>query len=234
MEHTRKNPRSGMAAATMPTVLCAAFLVNGAMGASSSAEVLGGLRGQPPATRTLSSAEVQGRLRGRAPAEQAFSSAEVLEMLRRVGLTEEDVNPTDTPEPTETPVPESPVTSASGEASYSGRSHGKHGGRGRDDTAEYTFTAPTAETPAPVSTPAPAQEEEPESEEEGEDKEKQEDASEPAAIPTLEDYLRGLHCGGCGRNCFLLNPHCMRGARKESQAESAYYELYGEPAGDGI
>ena len=139
------------------------------------------------------------------------------------------------PEPNETPVPESPVTFAAGEASYSGRSHGQHGGRGRDDTAEYTFTAPTAETPAPVSTPAPAQEEEPESEEEEEDKEKQaDDASAPAAIPTLEDYLRGLHCGGCGRNCFLLNPHCMRGARKESQAESAYYELYGEPAGDGI
>jgi len=98
----------------------------------------------------------------------------------------------------------------------------------------YDYTVPAAETSAPVITPAPTQEEEPESEEEGEDKEKQEDASEPAAIPTLEDYLRGLHCGGCGRNCFLLNPHCMRGARKESQAESAYYELYGEPAGDGI
>ena len=99
----------------------------------------------------------------------------------------------------------------------------------------YDYAVPAVETAAPVSTPEPAQEEEPESEEEEEDKEEQaDDASAPAAIPTLEDYLRGLHCGGCGRNCFLLNPHCMRGARKESQAESAYYELYGEPAGDGI
>ena len=139
------------------------------------------------------------------------------------------------PEPTETPVPESPVTSASGEASYSGRSHGKHGGRARSSTEIYDYTVPAAETSAPVITSTPAQEEEPDSEEEEEDEEKQaDDASAPAAIPTLEDYLRGLHCGGCGRNCFLLNPHCMSGARKESRAETAYYELYGEAAGDGI
>ena len=139
------------------------------------------------------------------------------------------------PEPTAAPVPELPVTSASGEASYSGRSRGRHGGRGRDDTEEYTFSAPTAELPAQVSTPEPVQEAAPETGTEDEDSEnKPDDADEPAAIPTLEDYLRGLHCGGCGRNCFLLNPHCMRGARKESKAETAYYELYGEPAGDGI
>ena len=139
------------------------------------------------------------------------------------------------PEPTETPAEENTTTSASDEVAYSGRSHGKHGGRGRSSTEMYDYAVPAVETAAPVSTPEPAQEEEPESEEEEEDKEEQaDDASAPAAIPTLEDYLRGLHCGGCGRNCFLLNPHCMRGARKESQAESAYYELYGEPAGDGI
>lgn len=139
------------------------------------------------------------------------------------------------PEPTETPAEENTTTSASGEASYSGRSHGKHGGRGQSSTEMYDYTVPAVETAAPAVTPAPAQEEKPESEEEEENKEEQaDDASAPAAIPTLEDYLRGLHCGGCGRNCFLLNPHCMRGARKESQAESAYYELYGESAGDGI
>ena len=47
-------------------------------------------------------------------------------------------------------------------------------------------------------------------------------------VPTLEDYLRKLRCGGCGNNCSLLNPSCMRGARKESQAETYYYELYGQ------
>lgn len=139
------------------------------------------------------------------------------------------------PEPTAAPAEETPAVSASGEDSYSGRSRGMHGGRAQSSTEMYDYTVPAAETSAPVITPAPAQEEEPENEEEGEDREKQEDdADQPAAIPTLEDYLRGLHCGGCGRNCFLLNPHCMRGARKESQAESAYYELYGEPAGNGI
>lgn len=45
--------------------------------------------------------------------------------------------------------------------------------------------------------------------------------------PTLEDYLRGLRCSGCRHNCSLLSPRCMNGARKASQAESAYYEAYG-------
>ena len=164
--------------------------------------------------------------------------AEVL--LEPVPQTTSEVIPTPEPEleilpePTGTPVPESPATSASGEASYSGRSRGKHGGHGRSDTAGYAYTAPAATSSAPESAPValPA---ETETEAEDEDRENpSDDAAEPAAVPTLEDYLRGLHCGGCGRNCFLLNPHCMRGARKESQAETAYYGLYGETAGDGV
>ena len=139
------------------------------------------------------------------------------------------------PEPTEMSADVMPAASASGEASNSGRSRGRRGGRSRSSTEMYDYTVPAAETAEPVIAPAPAQADEPEIGDADEDEEKQsEDASAPAAIPTLEDYLRGLHCGGCGRNCFLLNPHCMRGARKESQAESAYYEQYGESYADGI
>ena len=45
--------------------------------------------------------------------------------------------------------------------------------------------------------------------------------------PTLEEYLSGLRCSGCRHNCSLLSPRCMNGARKASQAESAYYQTYG-------
>ena len=138
--------------------------------------------------------------------------------------------------PTPTPVL-TPNVSASGEASYSGkrgRGRGRRGGSFEMDdpsgeTLPYEPGAPAVSSPSVVSSvPEDADEAD-----EG-DKTSQEDASTPAAIPTLQDYLKNLHCGGCGRNCFLLNPHCMRGARKEAQAESAYYELYSEAAGDGI
>lgn len=49
----------------------------------------------------------------------------------------------------------------------------------------------------------------------------------PPAVPTLDEYLSKLKCGGCGHGCSLLNPRCMRGARKQSSAESEYYSLYG-------
>lgn len=53
------------------------------------------------------------------------------------------------------------------------------------------------------------------------------EATEPPAIPTLDEYLSKLKCGGCRHGCSLLNPRCMRGARKQSSAESEYYSLYG-------
>ncbi|SDB44846.1 hypothetical protein SAMN02910317_02255 [Ruminococcaceae bacterium FB2012] len=49
----------------------------------------------------------------------------------------------------------------------------------------------------------------------------------PPAVPTLDEYLSKLKCGGCGHGCSLLNPRCMRGATKQSSAESEYYSLYG-------
>ena len=46
-------------------------------------------------------------------------------------------------------------------------------------------------------------------------------------IPTLEEFLKNLRCSGCRHNCFLFSPRCMNGARKASQAESEYHEMYG-------
>ncbi len=117
-----------------------------------------------------------------------------------------------------------PAGPASGEFYRSGRS-GR--GRGRRGSSEMGAGAEARTAPAVSSVPAAQEEPEEDAEEETGEKEQSDDAAEPAAIPTLEEYLKNLHCGGCGRNCFLLNPHCMRGARKESRAESAYYEQYG-------
>ncbi len=44
--------------------------------------------------------------------------------------------------------------------------------------------------------------------------------------PSLEEFLRGLRCSGCRHNCTLFSPRCMNGARKASQAESQYNEMY--------
>ena len=97
-----------------------------------------------------------------------------------------------------------------------------------DEETEVT----TRETEAPTTTAEPPQtQKETEEEEDEEDEKKQtETTSAKASVPTLDDYLRKLRCGGCGRNCSLINPRCMRGARKESQAETEYYELYGQSA----
>jgi len=59
----------------------------------------------------------------------------------------------------------------------------------------------------------------------------QETASIEAApaqdIPSLEDYLSTLHCGRCGRNCFLSNPRCRTGRSKAQSATEEYYAEYG-------
>ena len=140
----------------------------------------------------------------------------------------------ETPTPTLTTIL-TPDVSDSGEASYSGRRGRGRGRRGGSfEMGDQTGNASILEAQPQTATAETAREEEPQKEEAEDEKETaQEDASTPAAVPTLQDYLKNLHCGGCGRNCFLLNPHCMRGARKEAQAESAYYEQYGEAVGDG-
>ena len=47
-------------------------------------------------------------------------------------------------------------------------------------------------------------------------------------VPTLEDYLSTLHCGRCGRNCYLSNPHCRTGRGKAETATAEYYAEYGD------
>ncbi len=152
------------------------------------------------------------------------------------------VEPTEAPVPQTTaeivsaPVPEiaieqelMPLSAVSPDAAFNGRGRGRNNMHG---TASGELIEIPVQPAAPIS--ALASEAEVKAAEEGEDEKQTEDASEPAAIPTLEEYLKNLHCGGCGRNCFLINPRCMRGARKESQAESAYFEQYGENYADGI
>lgn len=45
-------------------------------------------------------------------------------------------------------------------------------------------------------------------------------------LPTLEEYLSGLRCTGCGRRCFLLNPRCGKGEMQASQAKEEYNRIY--------
>ena len=117
------------------------------------------------------------------------------------------------------PIPEIVATveapEISIETSGSGRSRGRHGRRG--STEMYNDTLPSEKIIAP------AQADEPKTGEK-----LSEDTPASGGTPTLEEYLKSLHCGGCGRNCFLFNPRCMRGARKASKAETAYYAEYGE------
>ena len=46
--------------------------------------------------------------------------------------------------------------------------------------------------------------------------------------PTLNQYLSALRCGGCRRNCLLINPRCMNGRSKAETATTEYYDLYGD------
>ena len=47
-------------------------------------------------------------------------------------------------------------------------------------------------------------------------------------VPTLEEYLKGLFCNGCGRHCSLLSPQCHKGVNKAEVAQTEYYDTYGE------
>ncbi len=46
--------------------------------------------------------------------------------------------------------------------------------------------------------------------------------------PTLEEYLSGLRCTGCGKRCSLLNPRCGKGKTQASRAEVEYARLYAD------
>lgn len=63
--------------------------------------------------------------------------------------------------------------------------------------------------------------------EQPEENQQMEEIAVAAQVPSLEEYLSKKRCGGCGHGCSLLNPRCMRGARKQSTAQSEYDALYG-------
>lgn len=116
-------------------------------------------------------------------------------------------------------------------------------------TAPQEASAAEAEPPVETSPEAESEEEseeeseaEPEAETESDDAEALTEAPEeeddpdeayleaaPAEdVPTLEDYLSTLHCGRCGRNCYLSNPHCRTGRGKAETATAEYYAEYGD------
>ena len=46
-------------------------------------------------------------------------------------------------------------------------------------------------------------------------------------VPTLEQFLQSMSCGGCRHNCLLISPRCMKGRAKAESATVEYYETYG-------
>lgn len=45
-------------------------------------------------------------------------------------------------------------------------------------------------------------------------------------IPTLEEYLQGLQCTGCGRQCSLSSPNCKKGRMQAERAAEEYAGMY--------
>ena len=111
------------------------------------------------------------------------------------------------------------TTTAEQQTQSTNRRKSKHSKTASDET--QTDTETSIQTTVPEQTPD-------ESETEKKQDETQiEEQTQAADIPSLEEYLGKLRCGGCGHNCSLANPRCMRGARKQSTAKSEYSEMYG-------
>lgn len=53
---------------------------------------------------------------------------------------------------------------------------------------------------------------------------------DPEPAVSLTDFLSGMRCGACGKNCSLLNPHCRNGMQKANAAKQEYYNTYPEAA----
>ena len=68
------------------------------------------------------------------------------------------------------------------------------------------------------------------SEEQQNSSDSEQNSSASGDPPTLNQFLSGLRCGGCGHNCSLLNPRCMRGRSKAERAQTEYAETYGSDA----
>ena len=180
------------------------------------------------------------------PAAAAEAEADTINIEAIAPDETEDVPPAETPIPVEqTPEP-TPEPTPAAAVQYSGR---HKGGRGRAASAEisgepsedvswepsedvYRESSENAgAAPSPAAAASPSESVQPEEEEE---EAEEEDADVPNDIPTLQDYLGKLRCGGCGRNCSLVRPHCMNGRRKASSYTDAYYAEYGESADEGV
>lgn len=55
-------------------------------------------------------------------------------------------------------------------------------------------------------------------------------AESAAAVPTLSEFLSGLCCTACHRNCPLTAPQCGRADEQINSAEDEYMQLYGSVA----
>lgn len=49
---------------------------------------------------------------------------------------------------------------------------------------------------------------------------------ETEEIPSLEEFLSGMYCTGCGKHCSLLSPRCGKGEAQAEQAQYEYEQLY--------
>ena len=45
-------------------------------------------------------------------------------------------------------------------------------------------------------------------------------------IPTLEEYLQGLRCTGCGRQCSLISTNCKKGRMQAERMTEEYASMY--------
>ena len=45
---------------------------------------------------------------------------------------------------------------------------------------------------------------------------------------SLEDYLSSIKCTACSKHCLLIAPKCNKGVKQAAEAETEYYEIYGE------
>lgn len=107
----------------------------------------------------------------------------------------------------------------------------RHGGRGKrhgwheDSDAQTPFgQSPSNQEPSG----AEEDEEEKKKTQEQEDSSDSEQKSSASGDPpTLNQFLSALRCGGCGHNCSLLNPRCMKGRSKAERAQTEYAQTYG-------
>ena len=58
--------------------------------------------------------------------------------------------------------------------------------------------------------------------------ESKEESGQPSSedIPTLEEYLQGLRCTGCGRQCSLISPNCKKGRMQAERVIEEYISMY--------